>query len=119
MTNPTWVADLFAAIDRRDADGFADLLTEDVVFTFGNAEPVHGRDAARAAVAGFFGAVAGLRHELQDTWTCGEAVVTRGLVTYTRHDDSTLTVPFADVFLTADGRIASYQIYIDTSQLFA
>ena len=42
MTNPAWIADLFAAIDRQDADGFADLLTEDVVFTFGNGEPVLG-----------------------------------------------------------------------------
>ena len=53
---------LFKSIDQMDADEFSSFLTEDGVFTFGNAEPVRGRQAVRDAVAGFFSSIAGLHH---------------------------------------------------------
>jgi hypothetical protein len=40
-------------------------------------------------------------------------------VTYTRLDGSTLTVPFANVFVLKGAEIQSYRIYIDNSPLFA
>lgn len=42
----------------------------------------------------------------------------RRAVTYTRHDGSTLTVPFANVFGMRDIRVAHYQIYADVSALW-
>jgi ketosteroid isomerase-like protein len=119
MTTATWVHDLFAAIDRQDADAFASHLAEDGSFHFGNAEPVVGRAAVREAVAGFFGSIAGLAHELSDVWTVDGAVIAQGTVTYTRHDGSTLAVPFCDVFEMDGEAIACYRIYIDVSQLYA
>jgi ketosteroid isomerase-like protein len=112
-------ARLFAAIDARDADAFAGFIAEGGEFRFGNAPPVVGRAAIRAAVAGFFAAIGGCRHRLLHSWTGPGSAVCEGEVTYTRLDGSTLTVPFANVFELGGGRIRSYRIYIDNGPLFS
>ncbi len=116
---PARLTDLFAAIDRGDAEAFAAFLSADARFRFGNAEPIHGRAAIRDAVAGFFGAIAGAQHTLEDSWDTGNAVVCHGTVRYTRRDGSTLVVPFANVMKMEGERIGEYLIFVDTSTLFA
>jgi len=108
---------LFSAIDARDAHAFADFLSPDVEFVFGNAAPLHGRANVEAAVAGFFASLAALRHELSGHWHCGDSLLMHGIVTYTRHDDSQLRVPFANVFKLRDGLIGEYRIFGDFSAL--
>ncbi len=111
-------ARLFAAIDARDADAFVAFIAEDGEFRFGNAPPVVGRAAIRAAVGGFFAAIGGCRHRLLASWTGPGSAVGEGEVTYTRHDGSTLTVPFVNVFTLGGGPIRSYRIFIDNGPLF-
>jgi ketosteroid isomerase-like protein len=112
-------ARLLAAIDAGDADGFARFITDDGEFRFGNAPPVVGRAAIRAAVGGFFAAIGGCRHRLLASWTGPGSAVGEGEVTYTRRDGSTLTLPFVNVFDLESGRIRSYRIYIDNGPLFS
>ncbi len=120
-----WIPDaagwqrLFAAIDARDADAFAAFLTPDGEFRFGNAPAVVGREAVRAAVAGFFAAIGGCRHRLLGHWTGPGSAVCEGEVTYQRLDGSTVTVPFANVFTLERGLIRSYRIFIDNTPLFS
>jgi len=114
----TWWDRLFAIIDARDADGFVAALTADAEFRFGNAPAVRGREAIRAAVAGFFSAIAACRHRLLASWDGPGTTVCEGEVTYTRHDGSTVTLPFVNVFALRGDRIASYRIYIDNAPLF-
>jgi ketosteroid isomerase-like protein len=116
--SPAW-QQLFAAIDGRDARAFAGFLAADGEFRFGNAPPVVGRDAVREAVAGFFGAIGGCRHRLLRAWQAEGSVACEGEVTYTRHDGSQVTLPFANVFVLRGAEIASYRIYIDNAPLFA
>jgi limonene-1,2-epoxide hydrolase len=113
----SWWEQVLATVDRRDAAAFTALLTPDAHFRFGNIAPIVGRDAIAAAVGGFFAAIAACRHRLLNTWNSPEAIACEGEVTYTRHDASTLTVPFANVFELRGHLIASYRIYIDNSQL--
>jgi hypothetical protein len=47
-----------------------------------------------------------------------DALVCHGTVTYTRHDSSTLTVPFANIFKVHGELIDEYLIFIDVSQLY-
>lgn len=108
---------LFAAIDSRDAAGFAALLHEAAVFQFGNAPPVQGREAIRAAVAGFFESVAAVQHKLLAVWRPPDALICHGSVTYTRHDCSKLTVPFANVLVLEEGLARDYRIFVDISTL--
>lgn len=46
-----------------------------------------------------------IRHEVFDTWQQPHATICHGQVTYTRHDSSQLSVPFANVFKMRDGLI--------------
>lgn len=110
---------LFSAIDAKDEQAFGRFLSEDVTFRFGNVPPVVGRQAAVAAVEQFFASIAGLRHDLFETWTRPDSVICRGEVTYKRHNGSQVTVPFMDYFGLADDKILHYQIYIDISPLLA
>jgi ketosteroid isomerase-like protein len=119
MKQKDWLASLFAAIDRQDADAFSGFLAEDAVFRFGNLPAVEGRDAIRSFVAGFFGSIRAVSHAVLDDWQAGDAVICRGEVTYTRHDGSMLTVPFANILKLAGERVRDYMIYADTSALYA
>ena len=110
---------LFAAIDAKDAASFVSYLTEDAVFRFGSAPPVHGREAIREAVDGFFATIAGCRHTIRNSLSSGTTLVCEGEVTYRRHDGSELTVPFADIFEYDGDLIAEYKIYIDIGLLYA
>ena len=113
-----WWERVFAAIDAGNAAGFVDFLTSDAQFRFGNAPVVVGRDAIHAAAAGFFAAIASSRHRLLGMWNGAATAVCEGEVTYTRHDGSTISVPFANVFELRGDKIAAYRIYIDNSSLF-
>lgn len=110
---------LFAAIDAKDAATFVSYLTEDAVFRFGSAPPVHGREAIREAVDAFFATIAGCRHTISNSLRSGSTLVCEGEVTYRRHDDSEITVPFADIFEYEGDLIAHYKIYIDISPVYA
>lgn len=114
-----WTQRLFAAIDRRDAEGFAEFIDEDAVFRFGNLPPVAGRGAIRETVAGFFASVRALAHGVHDLWRVNGALICRGEVTYTRLDGSTLTVPFANVLALKGERVSDYAIYVDAARLYA
>ncbi|MCC7198449.1 MAG: nuclear transport factor 2 family protein [Gammaproteobacteria bacterium] len=114
-----WWTQLFDAIDRKDTVAFLGFLTEDAVFQFGNAPPVHGRVAIGAAVSGFFGAIGGSRHQLLRSFTGPDARACQGEVSYTRLDGSTVTVPFANVLAMRGELVAGYHIYIDLTPLFS
>jgi ketosteroid isomerase-like protein len=114
-----WWERVFAVVDAGDATAFVDLLTPDAQFRFGNAPMVVGHGAIHAAAAGFFAAIACSRHRLLHIWNGAATAVCEGEVTYTRHDGSVISVPFANVFELRGKKIASYRIYIDNSSLFS
>lgn len=115
---PAWVEPLFRSVDERDADAFVSFLADGVSFRFGNAPAVEGKAAVGEVVRGFFDSIAALSHRLVDTWQHEDRVICHGTVTYTRHDASTLTVPFANIFRTRDDLIDEYLIYVDASALY-
>jgi ketosteroid isomerase-like protein len=118
MADHTFINDLLAAIDRKDARAFAAFLTVDASFRFGNNPVVAGRDAIEAAAGGFFKAIKSVSHYLENQWSLPDAAICTGLVTYTRHDGSTLQVPFANVMKLRAGGIHDYLIFTDNSALF-
>jgi ketosteroid isomerase-like protein len=110
---------LFAAIDRQDAVGFGAFLTDDVLFRFGNADPVAGRAATVAAVESFFGTIAALQHRKIAFWDAGDAVVAEMEVEYTRLDGKAVTVPAVTIFRTAGDQISDYRIFVDQTPVYA
>lgn len=115
-----WIPELFAAIDRMDAEAFAAYIEPTGTFTFGNWPASQGTTAIVAAVGGFFQSIASLSHTLTNVWEVPDWVLVRGEVTYTRKDGSTITLPFFDAFRMApSGKVADYLIYMDVGPLYA
>lgn len=111
--------DLFASIDEMNTNRFVQFLTDDATFRFGSAPAVQGRNEVSAAVGEFFSSIAGCRHDLKKILADEGTLVCEGEVTYTRHDGSEITLPFAN-FLDFEGDLIShYKIYADAGPLYA
>jgi hypothetical protein len=113
------ILELFRTIDEMDSDKFVTFLTEDAQFRFGNAPAVNGKSAIREAVAGFFSTIKEINHKKINLWVNSNSVLYEGEVTYTRHDGSTLTIPFINKFGMVGDKIKDYFIYIDITPLYA
>jgi len=112
-------AAMFKASDSMDVDGWVQYQAEDVFFRFGNAEPINGREAVRAAIKEFFGMIRGIRHTILADWEIGDTVVQQLEVTYTRQDGNEVTMPAANILRFRDGQITEYLIYVDQAPLWA
>ena len=108
---------LFASIDAMDTESFLSFLSDNCTFRFGSSPPVTGHASIRSSIESFFSMFAALRHDLHRVVADDSAVVCEGEVTYTRHDGSQITLPFANVFEVDKGLISVYRIYIDIGPL--
>lgn len=108
----------FAAVDTMDAEKMAIYLHEQCNFAFGNAPAVDGRAHVQAYVAGFYGMIAAIHHEIEDVWQVEDRIISQLRVTYTRKDGSQLSCPAATIWQIREALIADYRIYVDNSSLF-
>lgn len=113
------VAAAFASIDSFDPERFVAHLTPDVVFRFGNAEPIKGREAVQEAVTGFFSTIGGLTHHLLSVYEDGDTAIAKIDVEYLLKDGRHVTVPNADILVYDGDLVSDWQIYIDLAPLFA
>jgi hypothetical protein len=111
-------ATLFEDIDSMDPDRYARHLTDDVVMRFGNGEPIVGRVAVREAWAAFCADLHGVSHDLVERWDVGTATIVEASVTYTRGDDTTVTVPAVTIYRSSGELIDDYRVFIDLAPLF-
>ncbi len=112
-------AGLFDDIDSMQPERFSAHLAEDVVMRFGNAEPVHGRDAVHEVWAQFCRGVRGVRHDVVEQWEHDDATVVEAAVTYTRLDGGQVTVPVVTIYRGAGALISDYRVFIDLAPVFA
>jgi ketosteroid isomerase-like protein len=111
---------MFADIDRMDVDAWAAYLAEDVTMRFGNADPVHGRQDCRDALAAFYETIEGVRHDIVQQWENPPATIVESAITYTRKDGRAVTVPCVTIYRTnADDLIDDYRIFIDIAPALA
>jgi hypothetical protein len=116
----SWAADLFAIVDSGTPAEMASRMSPGGTLTFGNAEPVSGRESIQEVSAGFRASIVSLEHEILRAWRVDDTVMTELSVTYHRHDGQRVTVPCANIFdLDRDGLITSYQIFMDVNPVFA
>jgi limonene-1,2-epoxide hydrolase len=109
--------ELFADIDSMDPDAFARHLAEDVSFRFGNADPVIGRDNVRDTWAGFCEGIAGVSHDVVEQWNETAATIVEATVTYTRKDNSTVSLPVVTIYRGDGELISDYRIFMDVAPL--
>lgn len=113
-----WLQDLFNTVDNKDTERFTGFLSDQIQFRFGNMPMTTGKTAVAEQVAYFFDSIKALEHRIIDFWIKDSDVMCHGTVTYTRHDDSTLTVPFANAFKINLLSIEEYLIFADLSELY-
>lgn len=118
MIEKDWLADLFTAIDIKDSGKFCSFLAPDCTFRFGNGPSVQGKENIEEYVTGFFDSIKTLSHQITETWDIPGGRVCHGIVSYTRKNDTVLTVPFANIFRHDGNGIEEYLIFADTSQLY-
>lgn len=116
--NKNEILQVFDAIDQFDSGRFVSFMTDDAVFRFGNMPAVEGRSQIEAFVDGFFKSIKAIRHDQLEVWEAEGVWLMNGRVTYTRHDDSTLAVFFANTFKMKGDKIRDYFIFVDTSALY-
>jgi limonene-1,2-epoxide hydrolase len=110
---------LLTDIDSMEPERFAAHLSSDVTMRFGNADPIHGRDAVREAWSAFCEDLNGVKHDLIEQWTIDGTTIVEARVTYTRGDGSQVSVPVTTIYRERAGEIDDYRIYIDLAPLFA
>lgn len=108
---------LFTSIDTKNIKAFTDFLAEDAIFCFGNVPQVQGKANIANAVTGFLHSVADIEHQLTAFWQLDNTVICHGTVTYTRPNNTRLTVPFANILQLTAGKISEYRIFADISEL--
>ena len=114
-----WATRVYEAVDRKDTDAYVDFLAEDVWFRFANAEPLHGREAVREALYGFFAGMQSLSHDTHHEYRVDDTVILVADVTYTRLDGAQVTVPAVTIY-ELDGEVATRcQIFVDLAPLWA
>ena len=74
---------LFAVTDSMDVATLALLFAEDAQVVFGNNQPLVGVDEIRTGLTAFFKTIAGLHHEVVNTWNVGDDAINELKVTTT------------------------------------
>jgi limonene-1,2-epoxide hydrolase len=113
------IRQLFATGEAMNSDKFITLFSENARYRFGSFEPVVGREAIRNSVTNFFPLVKALYHDIQSIWEQGNKLIVEMDVIYTRHNDTVITLPVADIFRFEGDLIRDMRIFMDVNLVFA
>ena len=86
--------------------------------TFGNAEPLVGRNAIETGTAAFFTSIAALHHSILNEWSVGADTIAETAVTYTRHDGKQVTVPAVTSWRVGDDGLIT-DVFADQTPVYA
>jgi len=112
------VSAAYQSIDNADSAKFASFITPNGIFRFANIPAVKGNKPIEEFVDGFFKSLKGISHSNLESWSVDNAIFVNGNVKYTRHNNTTLEVPFSCTWKMEDGLIDEYLIFIDNSELY-
>lgn len=118
MNNDNYIKDMYAIVDARDSAGLANMMTENGIFRFANIPALAGKEAITGFLDNFFQSIKAIKHENIEEWQIDDTRFATGMVTYTRHDDSTLKVPFSVILKMQAELINEYLIFVDGSELY-
>jgi ketosteroid isomerase-like protein len=110
---------VFASVDAMKPEAFAEFLTEDGKFTFGNWPAAEGRAATAKTVSDFFAGIDGIRHDITGVWEDGDTATVQLNVTYFRKNGTSVTLPCANIWKRVGDKIQDYRIYMDVNPVFA
>jgi len=111
------IPQMFSAIDRKDSEDLLSYMNDNAGFRFGNIPEIEGSENILQFLEQFFSSIKALRHDQLEYWQKDNRISVMGRVSYTRHDDSSLAVPFSVVLEIDKNKIQRYLIFSDASRL--
>ncbi len=118
MNIDNFTRELFAIVDSMNGGGLAARITENGIFRFANIPGVQGREAIAAFLDNFFASIKAIRHDQLESWQSGDTRFATGRVTYTRHNGTSMSVPFANILKMKGDLVDEYLIFVDASGLY-
>jgi len=118
MELKTLVSTVYQSIDHADAAKFASYISPEGIFRFANIPAVKGNKAIEVFVESFFKSLKGINHSNLESWSSDNVIFVNGNVKYTRHNNSSLEVPFSCTWKMKEGLIDEYLVFVDTSELY-
>ena len=118
MDADNFIKDMYGVVDAMDGARLAAMMTEDGIFRFANIPAVEGRDSITAFLDNFFQSIKGIAHEQIEDWKVDDTRFATGWVSYIRHDDTVLQVPFSVILKMRGKLIHEYLIFVDASELY-
>jgi ketosteroid isomerase-like protein len=112
------VHEFFRAADARDPQAQGQLLTDDVVWTFGNMPTLRGRVAVMSTLATFFKHVVDMSHRVVGLWRCGECRTVEVRVRYRDQFGRTFEFPACILLFARDTLIHEVRVFVDNHELF-
>ena len=109
------VKDFIAAFPGRDAKKLAAFFSEDAVYHNIPLEPIKGRDAIEATLAGFMGMADQIRFDTLHLLADGAVVMTERIDHFIG-PERTISLPVMGVFEVHDGAITAWRDYFDMNQ---
>ena len=113
MDSHSIVKDLIAAVEAKDAERFASLMTEDAKLRFGNSPPVHGRANIATFCAELFAKIQSMEHEIVSIDNANAMIVWQGIATHRRVDGTSSTFPHCNLVTVEGGKVKEYLVYAD------
>jgi limonene-1,2-epoxide hydrolase len=114
-TSSEVVEKFIGAWPRGDAKELASFFSSDAVYHNIPMDPIKGRDAIEAALAGFLGMVEGMRFDTSHLVADGPIVMTER-VDHFINPERTISLPVMGVFEVHDGLITAWRDYFDLNQ---
>ena len=110
--------DLLHKADTDIAAFFA-AFSDDCHFRLGNNDPIQGRTNIQDWVSDYLSGVAGISHDVLETWSDGDTAVLRVEVTYTMQNQQSFTLPAVTRTRVRDGVVTEYLIFMDPGPVAA
>jgi limonene-1,2-epoxide hydrolase len=107
-----------AAWADGDLDALIEFFTDDAIYHNIPVDPVTGRDAIRATIAGFTAGVEKIEFRVENIAAAGNVVLTERIDVFNTGDRS-IALPVMGTFEVADGRIAKWRDYFDLNQFMS
>ncbi|MEV3927410.1 nuclear transport factor 2 family protein [Actinomadura coerulea] len=115
-----WIERFISAVDTLDLDRILPFFAESATFTYGNNPPMVGVEGIHGGLQPFHDSIAGISHIVRNCFPSGpNVIVGEFVVTYTRLDGRSVTLPAVGVYELADGLIQTYRVYADVAPVFA
>jgi ketosteroid isomerase-like protein len=112
------VAKFFQAADSRDPNAVLQYLTDDVRWTFGNAQTVIGRTGVREALTFFFQHVAAMSHAIVGQWRCDDCIAVQTLASYRDAFGRAFQFPACNLLFLQQNLIGEVRVFVDNHALF-